>query len=832
MSSNADYRGSKTRYVLPVYSKDRVIPIIFIQAIKRLDKQTPYKSQPVGGSQAKPHQVSNKCIQIEAQRSKEGVDMKDSSVIQPVPVTRPISAIKATPTIGHTTVSRPITSHNLSEPSIGPCIATKADAIGRKPSDATSENPHNVPAGEGKNNMKRAIAVPSNSNAEDVTNQSHVLHTLQQIRTEEHSSTVSTSVGIEKETAQNARSSMSETVQSRISTDDILSMLENITGSTDLRLQKRTHKSHSNLPTQKANAVEGSYESPSSRTGTYDNEYKSKMRSRSSYVRSTDADKLDEVSISRKKGAIRIPGSSMFNKLFKGNRNSVNVTSKIKISEDDIVIAVMGRVGKEGKRSFIDGVFGDNSVQHNTSSSHTHFFVAPDPGHPSRNIFLVYTSGGKEQKLNDAIRHVLGWLSDTCGDRRKFSGLIYLEDASTAPPTKLSRHALDLLDQCVERPNIVIATTGWDDDEDMGPLENRHKELIEQWRAFVDRGVNVLRLSAPTKTSRDVFHTSLDIVKLLLTKHDEKTKTDKRAVWKGKEQKFEDKFLVDPRDTDFVIPVMGPTGAGKSTFINYVAGQNITIVGHDLKSETQQLQHVILPHPTDRTRRIILVDTPGFDDTYVADSEILRRISVWLARSYSANMTLAGVIYLHEISQTRMLGTARKNLDMFNKLIGHDATKNVVLATTKWGDIPEAVGIRREEQLKDRHWKGMIDLGATLLSFRDSRESGWAIIQHIINSAATQSPTFAYVDSVAIQNELVEVRKMLPETEAGKTLLYTLEELLEMQRQSAVQLRKDESSDEVKAMMQENDQKIRATLKQIDDLSGNHLRAWLKRLKF
>lgn len=141
-----------------------------------------------------------------------------------------------------------------------------------------------------------------------------------------------------------------------------------------------------------------------------------------------------------------------------------------------------------------------------------------------------------------------------CGEKRKFSGLVYLEDASTGPPTKLSRHALDLLDQCVERSNIVIATTGWDDDANMEPLEKRHKELIEQWRAFVDRGVSVLRLSAPNKTSRDVFHTSWDIVKLLSAKHDGKTTTDKRAVWKGREQKVEDKFLADPRETDFVIP--------------------------------------------------------------------------------------------------------------------------------------------------------------------------------------------------------------------------------------------------------------------------------------
>lgn len=32
-------------------------------------------------------------------------------------------------------------------------------------------------------------------------------------------------------------------------------------------------------------------------------------------------------------------------------------------------------------------------------------------------------------------------------------------------------------------------------------------------------------------------------------------------------------------------------------------------------------------------RRLILVDTPGFDDTYIDDAEVLRRIAVWLAVS-------------------------------------------------------------------------------------------------------------------------------------------------------------------------------------------------------
>ncbi|KAG6917337.1 hypothetical protein DXG01_002908 [Tephrocybe rancida] len=533
----------------------------------------------------------------------------------------------------------------------------------------------------------------------------------------------------------------------------------------------------------------------------------------------------DASSIRNSKGSSWTLPSLGFSKLFKGGKPSVSA-SKTDIGDRDVVIAVMGRLGREGKRSFITDAFVNRQYREDNNLPSIHFIVTSDvQSDPSRSIFLVYSTGDDDQKLSHTLRDALSWLSESCGDKRKFSGLIYLEDCSAGSPTKLSSRTLDLLDKCVERSNIVVATTGWDDDiQDVTSLEVRHKELVDQWRSFVERGVSVLRLPVPGKTSRDTSHTSRDVVKHLITRTDEKITVTKRSVWKGKEKKAEDTFLEEPRDTDIVIPIMGPTGAGKSTFINWVAGQNVAVVGHNLKSETAQLQHVILTHPTDPTRRIIVVDTPGFDDTYVADSEILRRIAVWLAQSYSANMTLAGVIYLHEISQTRMLGTARKNLDMFNKLIGKDATKNVVLATTKWGDIPDEVGGRREEQLRERHWKWMVDLGAKLFRFTDSRESGWAIIQHILDQAAAQD-----VDAVEIQQELVEVKKILPDTEAGQALLYTLEELLENQRMAAAQLRKDESSDQAKAIMHETDQKIRATLRQINDLSGNRLKAWWKK---
>ena len=59
-------------------------------------------------------------------------------------------------------------------------------------------------------------------------------------------------------------------------------------------------------------------------------------------------------------------------------------------------------------------------------------------------------------------------------------------------------------------------------------------------------------------------------------------------------------------------------------------------VGHDISSCTSALQYAIVDNLSTHKlegRRVIIVDTPGFDDTYEDDVEILRRIAVWLASS-------------------------------------------------------------------------------------------------------------------------------------------------------------------------------------------------------
>jgi hypothetical protein len=70
-------------------------------------------------------------------------------------------------------------------------------------------------------------------------------------------------------------------------------------------------------------------------------------------------------------------------------------------------------------------------------------------------------------------------------------------------------------------------------------------------------------------------------------------------------------------------------------FINYLLDQKDFVkVGYELTSCTTYLTSVNLK-PSDPPKnlegqRVVVVDTPGFDDTDVGDAEILRRIATWL----------------------------------------------------------------------------------------------------------------------------------------------------------------------------------------------------------
>jgi hypothetical protein len=149
---------------------------------------------------------------------------------------------------------------------------------------------------------------------------------------------------------------------------------------------------------------------------------------------------------------------------------------------------------------------------------------------------------------------------------------------------------------------------------------------------------------------------------------------------------------------------------------------------------------------------------------------------------------------------------------MFNKLCGDSALKNVILTTTKWGDIAPDVGRKREQQLSDTSWRKMLAQGSKMARFTDAPGSASAIIDLILD----KDP----VDAL-IQQELVDLQKLLPETEAGKTLRYTLQELLEAQKKIVrqLQMENDMQGDErSRERQQEILDRLQSTLHQIRDL--------------
>ncbi|KIM39589.1 hypothetical protein M413DRAFT_29297 [Hebeloma cylindrosporum] len=218
---------------------------------------------------------------------------------------------------------------------------------------------------------------------------------------------------------------------------------------------------------------------------------------------------------------------------------------------------------------------------------------------------------------------------------------------------------------------------------------------------------------------------------------------------------------------DIVIPVLGPTGSGKSTFVNTVLGSAEVEVGHHTTSCSKEpYPAYVLPIPDSpgfEGYRLVILDTPGFDDTSVADVDILKRIAEWLAESRHMGALVGGVLYLHDITIKRFTSTASNHLNLLSGLCGEDCMKKTVLVITNWDSvtIDESSKLRREKDMKEKHWKPIIQQGATVHRFLRNRDSAWAIIDMLLKSDDLQKP-------LLLQTELVDRNIAFPDTTVGR----------------------------------------------------------------
>jgi len=370
----------------------------------------------------------------------------------------------------------------------------------------------------------------------------------------------------------------------------------------------------------------------------------------------------------------------------------------------------MGASG-DGKSTFIDMATrqGGSTVSHELQSNTAASVKYTRCTHPidSRPVVFVDTPGSDDESssVTDILTTIDDWLVKTYKTKANLAAIIYIHRINLNRMNGPREKSLRLFERSWDNkpmPNVILVTTMWGE-VGRGIGEEREGDLKTNfWQNMLAKGCRMERF----KDTRD---SAWNIIGSLAVK---------------------DQILI-----------MGLTGVGKSTFINTAAGRTAIPVGHDLQSCTTTIEHVIV-HRSDPARRIVFVDTPGFIGNWAHDKQILSLIVDWLASSCSG-MKLAGIVYLHEISQAR-IDPARENLQMFNTLCRHPAFKNVVLATTKWSDMADV----DRQRVSEQYWTG-----ADMRPFDNTYESAWAIVDGILNKVPVNGPL--------ISQELINLQKRL-----------------------------------------------------------------------
>jgi hypothetical protein len=103
---------------------------------------------------------------------------------------------------------------------------------------------------------------------------------------------------------------------------------------------------------------------------------------------------------------------------------------------------------------------------------------------------------------------------------------------------------------------------------------------------------------------------------------------------------------------------------------------------------------------------------------------------------YERDIKLAGILYLHRITDNHLAITAFRILRMFKALCELIALRNVTLTTTMWDNVDGEIGSQRQKELEQTYWKGMIDRGSKIGCYRNSPESAWEILDHCLRTAS------------------------------------------------------------------------------------------------
>lgn len=168
-------------------------------------------------------------------------------------------------------------------------------------------------------------------------------------------------------------------------------------------------------------------------------------------------------------------------------------------------------------------------------------------------------------------------------------------------------------------------------------------------------------------------------------------------------------------------------------------------------------------------RTVYLVDTPGFDDHRRSDAQILEEISFWLVQAAAHGFRVAGLIYLHRITDNRIAGSGQRSLNIFQKICGSQNFHLCLLITTHWDLVLHDQNLRLQALRRQAEittapgWWGEVSRqGGRHGAMIDSQSA-----KNLLEDLVQQN----HSSTLLLQEQLLVPDSRLADTDAGKVVV-------------------------------------------------------------
>lgn len=190
--------------------------------------------------------------------------------------------------------------------------------------------------------------------------------------------------------------------------------------------------------------------------------------------------------------------------------------------------------------------------------------------------------------------------------------------------------------------------------------------------------------------------------------------------------------------------------------------------GRDHRTETFPVApEIVISRWPQKERDLVLVDTPGFEDTNRTSDKVLRLVSEKFADLYRCGISINASIYLHPMTEARMQPGSIMNLSTFKSLVGEAKWRSVILLTTRWDTVEKADGVKKENELRNtkQFWGDLVDGGATIMQHnRRDRMSARNVLDKTVE--------FATPTPLQVQEEIVSQGLPSDRTEATFSFMF------------------------------------------------------------